>query len=68
MFASIKNLIPEPRRDEEPRGYVGRHRAPEPADGDVPVHTPAPSEAPTVPVEKPVESATEKAAEKAGVY
>lgn len=30
MFASIKNLIPEPRQADQPRRYVGRHRAPEP--------------------------------------
>jgi len=29
MFASIKNLIPEPRQAEQPRNYVGRHRQPE---------------------------------------
>jgi hypothetical protein len=29
MFATIKNLIPEPRRADQPRRYVGRHRRPE---------------------------------------
>ncbi|BFU48094.1 hypothetical protein [Krasilnikovia sp. MM14-A1004] len=30
MFATIKNLIPEPRQaDQQPRAYVGRHRQPE---------------------------------------
>ena len=39
MFATIKSLIPEPRQAEQPRRYVGRHRAPEPA----PVASPAPA-------------------------
>jgi hypothetical protein len=26
MFATIKNLIPEPRQADQPRRYVGRHR------------------------------------------
>ena len=30
MFATIKNLIPEPRQADQPRRYVGRHREPEP--------------------------------------
>ena len=29
MFASIKNMIPEPRQADQPRHYVGRHREPE---------------------------------------
>ncbi len=29
MFATIKNLIPEPRQADQPRHYVGRHRQPE---------------------------------------
>jgi hypothetical protein len=32
MFATIKNLIPEPRQADQPRRYVGRHRRPEPAE------------------------------------
>ena len=31
MFATIKNLIPEPRQADQPRRYVGKHRQPEPA-------------------------------------
>jgi hypothetical protein len=31
MFATIKSLVPEPRQAVQPRRYVGRHRAPEPA-------------------------------------
>ncbi|MBB2944869.1 hypothetical protein FB565_004602 [Actinoplanes lutulentus] len=31
MFATIKNLIPEPRQASQPRNYVGRHRQPETA-------------------------------------
>ncbi len=42
MFATIKSLIPEPRRADQPRHYVGRHRRPEPAP-PVPV-SPAPAE------------------------
>jgi len=30
MFATIKNLIPEPRQANQPRRYVGKHRQPEP--------------------------------------
>jgi hypothetical protein len=42
MFATIKNLIPEPRQADQPRRYVGRHRRPEPV---TPVLTePAPKE------------------------
>ena len=29
MFATIKNLIPEPRQADQPRRYVGRHRQPD---------------------------------------
>lgn len=31
MFATIKNLIPEPRQADQPRRYVGKHRQAEPA-------------------------------------
>jgi hypothetical protein len=31
MFATIKNLIPEPRQADQPRRYVGKHRQPEPS-------------------------------------
>jgi hypothetical protein len=30
MFATMKNLIPEPRQADQPRRYVGKHRQPEP--------------------------------------
>jgi hypothetical protein len=30
VFATIKNLIPEPRQADQPRRYVGKHRQPEP--------------------------------------
>jgi hypothetical protein len=62
MFATIKSLIPEPRRANQPRYYVGRHRRPEPAPA-VPVSpapTPivaAPAPAPA-PVDEPAEEAT----------
>jgi hypothetical protein len=39
MFATIKNLIPEPRQADQPRRYVGRHRR---ADLAAPA-TPAPA-------------------------
>ena len=26
MFATIRNLIPEPRQADQPRRYVGKHR------------------------------------------
>jgi hypothetical protein len=29
MFATLKNLIPEPRQAEHPRRYIGRHRQPD---------------------------------------
>ncbi|MGK5679992.1 hypothetical protein [Actinoplanes sp. URMC 104] len=35
MFATLKSLIPEPRRADQPRHYVGRHRRPEPAPAPV---------------------------------
>jgi hypothetical protein len=31
MFATLKNLIPEPRQANQPRNYVGRHRQPDQA-------------------------------------
>jgi hypothetical protein len=31
MFATIKGFIPEPRRANQPRRYVGKHRQPEPS-------------------------------------
>lgn len=40
MFATIKNLIPEPRQADQPRHYVGKHRQPEPAPEPAP---PAPT-------------------------
>lgn len=47
MFATIKNLIPEPRQADQPRRYVGRHRRAEeiiPAApvSPAPIGTPAP--------------------------
>ena len=41
MFATIKSLIPEPRRATQPRRYTGRHRRPEPVIPVAPV-SPAP--------------------------
>jgi hypothetical protein len=40
VFATIKNLIPEPRQADEPRHYIGRHRQPEPTPEPAP---PAPT-------------------------
>jgi hypothetical protein len=54
MFATIKNLIPEPRRANQPRHYVGRHRHPEPAP-PVPV-----SPAPMLPSEEPSDEPAEE--------
>jgi hypothetical protein len=57
MFATIKNLIPEPRQADQPRHYVGRHRRPEPVPPSAPI-SPAPiSPAPIVtgPPDKPAE-------------
>jgi hypothetical protein len=50
MFATIKNLIPEPRQADEPRRYVGRHRQPEPLpEPDAPAPAPTAEETqPTV--------------------
>ena len=41
MFATIKNLIPEPRQADQPRRYAGRHRRPESVAAAAPV-SPAP--------------------------
>jgi hypothetical protein len=38
MFATIKNLIPEPRQADQPRRYVGRHREPDAALQGTPLH------------------------------
>jgi hypothetical protein len=46
MFATIKNLIPEPRQADQPRRYVGRHRRPEPATPTAPA-TPTSTATPT---------------------
>ena len=53
MFATIKNLIPEPRQVDQPRHYVGRHRGSEalepatvdgtPVDGTAALDHPAPA-------------------------
>ena len=52
MFATIKNLIPEPRQAHQPRHYVGRHRRADPAQPPVPV-SPAPPVSPAAPVATP---------------
>ncbi len=41
MFATIRQLIPQPRLPEQPRRYVGRHRLPEPVEAPEPAPTPA---------------------------
>jgi hypothetical protein len=43
MFATIKNLIPEPRQADQPRRYVGRHRQPEAQVAPEPVEAEAPA-------------------------
>ncbi len=43
MFATIKNLIPEPRQADQPRNYVGRHRQPETVSARAAVPPPAPA-------------------------
>jgi hypothetical protein len=50
MFATMKNLIPEPRQADQPRRYVGKHRQPEPLpDPDAPAPGPTAEETrPTV--------------------
>ena len=50
MFATIKNLIPEPRQADQPHAYVGRHRRPEPAPLPDPV-PPAPTAEETQPAD-----------------
>jgi hypothetical protein len=47
MFATIKNLIPEPRQADQPRRYVGRHRRPDPVTpvSPAPIETTTPEEA-----------------------
>ncbi|MFF5294991.1 hypothetical protein [Paractinoplanes globisporus] len=47
MFATIKNLIPEPRQAAHPRHYVGRHRRAEPVEPVSPAAAPV-SPAPVV--------------------
>jgi hypothetical protein len=56
MFATIKQLIPEPRQADQPRHYVGRHRRADPAP-PVPV-SPAPIITAPPPTEKPAEETT----------
>ena len=48
MFATIKNLIPEPRQADQPRHYVGKHRQPEPTPEPAP---PAPTAEDTQPAD-----------------
>jgi len=43
MFATIKSLIPEPRRADQPRRYVGKHRLPEPVAAPDEPSPPAPA-------------------------
>lgn len=43
MFATIKNLIPEPRLASQPRRYVGKHRQAEPAPLPDPPQPPPPA-------------------------
>jgi hypothetical protein len=54
MFATIKNLIPEPRQPDQPRHYVGRHRLSETVSARATV-TVIPAPAPAEPAEPPVE-------------
>jgi hypothetical protein len=64
MFATIKSLIPEPRQADQPRRYVGRHRAPEPPTAEIPAR-PEPAAAEPATVEPAtVEAATVEPAEK----
>ena len=58
MFATIKNLIPEPRQADQPRHYVGRHRRPEPVPTPV---SPAPA-GPPIESAPPTEGRTEEIA------
>jgi hypothetical protein len=58
VFATIKNLIPEPRQADHPRHYVGRHRKAEPSTPAAPVSPPpVVTSAPASPAgeEKPAE-------------
>ena len=69
MFATIKSLIPEPRKADQPRHYVGRHRRAEPVPAPVSpapvVNSPAgPPAQPVQPVQ-PTESAPPPAEGKA---
>jgi hypothetical protein len=67
MFATIKNLIPEPRQADQPRHYTGRHRRADAVPPAAPV-SPAPSGPPASPapsgpvVSKPAEEAETAAA------
>jgi hypothetical protein len=49
MFATIKNLIPEPRKADQPRRYVGRHRQPDPVAAPPEPTPPAPTSEETQP-------------------
>ncbi|GAB2579831.1 hypothetical protein Aab01nite_55920 [Paractinoplanes abujensis] len=65
MFATIKSLIPEPRRADPPRHYIGRHRRPEPVPAPVspaPIVT-TPSDTPPVSPAAESVSAEEKTKE-----
>ncbi|MEV0896979.1 hypothetical protein [Actinoplanes sp. NPDC049802] len=44
MFATIKNLIPEPRQANHPRNYIGRHRQPDQTPAPAPTSPAAPAE------------------------
>jgi hypothetical protein len=45
-FAQIRSLVPTPRQPDQPKGYVGRHRAAEPVERPAPAparnHEPEP--------------------------
>ncbi|MFI5936036.1 hypothetical protein [Actinoplanes sp. NPDC051494] len=54
MFATIKNLIPEPRQADQPRHYVGRHRLTETITARATVPAPAaPPAAESIPATAP---------------
>lgn len=41
LFAQLRNFVPTPRQPQQPRGYVGRHRVPEPVVVEEPGPQPA---------------------------
>lgn len=56
MFGTIRSFIPQPRRSDQPRRYIGRHRLPE-------VPTTADEEAPQAPGRIPVAPTTTEEAD-----